>query len=165
MNWQNFFKHLFFPRRTLHQLFPASSLQAIESAVAAAEASHQGQIRFVIESALPAQAALQDLSSRARALQVFADLGVWDTEHNNGVLIYLLLAERQVEIVADRGVNAKLGQAAWDEICQVMETHFRQGQFEQGALAGIQQVAQQMALHYPGMSDEPNELPDAAVLL
>ncbi len=165
MSLQKFFKHIFFPRRTLRKLFPASTLQAIEATIAAEEAHHQGQIRFVIENTLPSQAAWQDMSSRARALQLFADLGVWDTEHNNGVLIYLLLAERQVEIVADRGVNAKLGQAVWNEICRAMETHFRQGQFEQGALTGIQKVSEHMALHYPGMADERNELPDQAVVL
>jgi uncharacterized membrane protein len=149
----------------MQQLFPAQTLDAIEQSVHIAEAQHQGQIRFAIEAALPLPALLANQSSRARALEVFAQLGVWDTEHNNGVLIYLLLADRKVEIVADRGIHAKLGDATWVSICRAMEYEFRNGNFEQGARVGVKQVADSLTAHYPQVGDESNELPDRPILM
>ncbi len=96
---------------------------------------------------------------------MFSQLRIWDTEHNNGVLIYLLLADRDVEIVADRGVHAKVGAQNWEDICRAMEAEFRAGHFEQGAVAGIEAVARQLALHFPRDGDLGNELPDAPVVM
>jgi len=92
-------------------------------------------------------------------------LHVWDTEHNNGVLIYLLLADRDVEIVADRGVHAKLGQAVWESVCKEMEAAFRQGKFEEGVIAGVRSVGVQLAQHYPQVGVKTNELSDQPVIL
>lgn len=165
MNVKRFFQHVFYRRATMRQLFPATALDAIEQAIHAAEARHLGEIRFAVEAALPLSALLIDQSSPARALDVFTQLRVWDTEQNNGVLIYLLLADRKVEIVADRGIHAKLGDATWGAICRAMEAEFRNGNFEQGALIGVTQVAAYLTEHYPQSGAENNELPDRPILM
>jgi uncharacterized membrane protein len=108
---------------------------------------------------------LKGVSARQRAVEAFARLGVWDTEANNGVLIYLLLADRDVEIVADRGVHAKVGPDGWEAICKTMEAEFRAGRFEAGVLAGIAAVGRHLEAHFPRRGADANELPDAPVML
>jgi uncharacterized membrane protein len=98
-------------------------------------------------------------------MQVFGQLGVWDTAHNNGVLIYLLLADRVVEIVADRGIAARIAQSEWESVCREMETHYRQGRFSEGSVAGVYGVGRLLARHFPGRRRDPNELPNQPVLL
>jgi uncharacterized membrane protein len=90
---------------------------------------------------------------------------VWDTEHNNGVLIYVLLADKDVEIVADRGVDRKVGQDTWQAICHAMESAFREGRFEDGALDGIAAINKLLAQHLPRRATGPNELPDQPIVL
>ena len=90
---------------------------------------------------------------------------IWDTAHNNGVLIYLLLADRDVEIVADRGIDAKVGATGWQKICSDMETDFRAGKFQGGVIKGIEAVSRQLAAHFPKSGAGPNELPDAPVVM
>jgi uncharacterized membrane protein len=107
----------------------------------------------------------RDQSPRDRALDIFSQLRIWDTAHNNGVLIYLLLADRDVEIVADRGIDAKVGAAGWEKICRSMETDFKAGHFESGVIKGIEAVSQQLAAHFPRHGTGPNELPDAPVVI
>jgi uncharacterized membrane protein len=157
-------KHLLGNRSRVRNAFPPKALAAIEQAIKASEASHAGQIRFVVEGALDGAPLFRDQSARERALDVFSNLRVWDTEHNNGVLIYLLLADRDVEIVADRGVHAHVGNDGWEQICRAMETDFRAGHFERGVIAGISAVTQHLARHFP-KSGNVNELPDAPVVL
>src|SRR3954447_21369455 len=106
-------RHLLQHHWRVRKVFPPAVLAAIERAIKASEATHSGQIRFVVEGALDGAPLLRNQSARARALDVFSHLRIWDTAHNNGVLIYLLLADRDVEILADRGVDAKVGAAAW----------------------------------------------------
>ncbi len=139
-------------------------MHAIEAAIRASESAHQGQIRFVVEAALDGVPLLRAQSARDRAIDVFSLLRVWDTDHNNGVLIYLLLADRDVEIVADRGISSRVGQD-WERICRDMERAFREGQFEQGVLDGIRAVGAHLARHYPSQGRSPNELPDSPVVL
>ncbi len=112
-------------------MFPPAVLAAIEQAIKAGEATHSGQVRFVVEGALDGAPLFRDQSARERALDIFSQLRIWDTAHNNGVLIYLLLADRQVEIVADRGIDAKVGAAGWAKICADMETDFKARKFRQ----------------------------------
>lgn len=157
--------HLLYSRRQLHKAFPASSLAAIESLIHAAEAGHSGEIRFAVEAALDWPALRADLSARERALEVFSQLRVWDTEHNNGVLVYLLLADRDVEIVADRGVHLRVGAAGWEAICRDMESYFRRGEFETGLRTGIAEIAAQLRSHFPSATDERNELSDQPAVL
>jgi uncharacterized membrane protein len=150
-------------------LFPQSTLDAIEQAVARAERTHAGEIRFAIETSLAPLHVINDLSPRARALDVFAHLKVWDTEHNNGVLIYVQLADRDVEIVADRGLGARVSQSEWEAVCRLMEEHFRAGRYGAGAIAGVDAVGTLLARHYPSQPkpDTPshNQLPDRPTLL
>lgn len=165
MDIKRIIKHLTFGQAALRRSFPRSALQNIERTIAAVEQTHAGQIRFAVEAALDLAPLLAGQSARQRAIEVFSRLHVWDTEHNNGVLIYLLLADRDVEIVADRGVHAKLGQAIWEDICREMEAAFREGRFEEGVIAGIRRVGSYLAEHYPQVGSKTNELSDQPVIL
>jgi uncharacterized membrane protein len=124
-----------------------------------------GQIRFVVEGALDGAPLLRNQSARARALDVFSHLRIWDTAHNNGVLIYLLLADRDVEILADRGIDALVGATEWEKICRAMEAEFGKGNFEAGVLKGIGAVSRHLAKHFPKRGTAANELPDAPVVM
>src|SRR3954465_1031584 len=141
-------KHLLEHHWRARKLFPKHVLASIERAIKASEATHSGQILFVVEGALDGAPLLRNQSARDRALDVFSHLRIWDTAHNNGVLIYLLLADRDVEILADRGVDAKVGAAGWEKICKAMETDFRAGNFEGGVTRGIEAVSKQLAAHF-----------------
>lgn len=145
--------------------FSPASLARIEQAIKRGEATHAGQLRFVVEGALDAAPLFHNQPARERALDVFSQLRIWDTAHNNGVLIYLLLADRDVEIVADRGINDKVGAEAWERICQEMETDFRAGNFERGVVNGIEAVSRELAAHFPKVGEGPNELPDTPVVI
>ena len=148
----------------VRRAFPESALHAIERATREAEAKHTGEIRFAIEDSLPFLRLWRQVTPRQRAVEVFAQLGVWDTRDNNGVLIYVLLADHQVEIVADRGVGGgRVPQSEWDACCRAMEQHFRRGDFETGAVTGVRAVGALIARHFP--AGDRNELPDRPVML
>ena len=165
MNFKRVMLHLFTGRAAVRRVFSRHTLAEIERAIKATEALHDGQIRFAVEASLELMPLLTGQSARQRAIEVFSRLHVWDTQHNNGVLIYLLLADRDVEIVADRGIHVRLEQAVWEGICQQMETAFRAGHFEAGVLAGIHAVGEHLARHFPARGDKPNEMPDAPIIL
>jgi uncharacterized membrane protein len=165
MDLTRIMRHLSSGRASVRRAFPQRTLDNIERSIAEAERTHAGQIRFVVEDALDLRPLLVGQTARERAIEVFSQLRVWDTEQNNGVLIYLLLADRDVEIVADRGVHAKLGQAVWEEVCREMEAAFRQGRFEEGAVAGIRSVGMHLARHYPQAGSKTNEMPDRPILM
>ena len=165
MNLKRIMRHLSSGRAAVRRAFPPRTLVAIEQAIREAEAKHNGQIRFAVEAALELAPLLAGQTAQQRALDVFSKFRVWDTEHNNGVLIYLLLADRDVEIVADRGIHAILGQEAWEAVCREMEAAFREGHFEAGVLAGIHAVGELLARHFPPRSGKPNEIPDNPVML
>jgi uncharacterized membrane protein len=165
MNIKRIIKHLSLSHAAMRRSFPRAALKNIEHTIAEVEQTHAGQIRFAVEHALDMAPLLAGQTARQRAIEVFSRLHVWDTEHNNGVLIYLLLADRDVEIIADRGVHAKLGQATWEAICQEMEAAFRQGKFEEGVIAGIRSVGAHLARHYPQVGAKTNELPDRPVMI
>jgi uncharacterized membrane protein len=158
-------KHLIEHHWRVRRIFPPALLASIEQAIRAGEATHSGQVRFVVEGALDGAPLFRDQPARERAIDVFAQLRIWDTVHNNGVLIYLLLADRNVEIVADRGIDMKVTTAGWEQICVGMENDFKAGKFETGVIRGIQAVSRQLALHFPAHGKGPNELPDAPVVL
>lgn len=165
MNGSRVIKHLFMPPWRVRLAFPGRALRAIEAAIREAETTHAGEIRFAVESSLPLFPLLRDQPARERALQVFSQLRVWDTEQNNGVLIYLLLADRDVEIVADRDAHARVGVEGWEKICREMEALLRQGKFEEGVLHGIRAVSAQLARHYPPRKGDRNELDNRPVKL
>ena len=158
-------KHLLHHHWWKKKYFPPQVLAAIEQAIKAGEATHAGQVRFVVEGALDGAPLFHGQSARERALDIFGQLRIWDTAHNNGVLIYLLLADRDVEIVADRGIDARVGTAGWEKICAAMEADFRAKNFEAGAIGGIQAVSREMAKYFPRSGDGANELPDAPVVI
>jgi uncharacterized membrane protein len=158
-------RHLSTGRAAVRRVFPPRTLDAIEHAIRATEARHDGQIRFAVEAALELAPLLSGQTAQQRAIDVFSSLRIWDTEHNNGVLIYLLLADRDVEIVADRGIHVRLGKEVWQTICHEMEAAFRKGNFESGVLAGIHVVGEHLSRHFPARSGKLNEMPDRPVLL
>jgi len=158
-------KHLVEHRWRARRIFPPEALALIEQAIKAGETTHSGQVRFVVEGALDGAPLFRDQSPRDRALDIFSQLRIWDTAHNNGVLIYLLLADRDVEIIADRGIDEKVGAAGWQKICQSMEADFKAGNFAGGVIKGIAAVSQQLAAHFPKQGPGPNELPDTPVVI
>ena len=161
MRW---WRHAVTDRGHVTRAFPTPALDRIEQAIAAAEARHAGQIVFAIEPALPVGRVLAKLAPRERALEIFGLLRVWDTEDNNGVLVYLLLADRDVEIVADRGIHRHVGDAAWQDVCTRMEAAFRDGRYEEGALAGVEAISDLLARAFPRGAGS-NELPNRPVVI
>lgn len=158
-------RHLTYPRWRISQAFPKTSLNAIEAAIKASESTHQGELRFVVEGGLGLQDLMHKVTPRQRAIEAFSQLRVWDTEGNSGVLIYVQLADRQVEILADRGIHKKVGSETWQNICASMERAFRAGKFQEGALEGIQSAGRTLAEHFPIEPDNPDELPNEIVVL
>ena len=158
-------KHLLESHWRVRQIFSPHVLALIEQAIKAGEATHSGQVRFVVEGALDGRPLFKGQPARERALDIFSQLRIWDTAHNNGVLIYLLLADRDVEIVADRGIDAKVGAAGWQKICAAMEADFRGGNFSGGVIKGIAAVSRELAAHFPKHGAGPNELPDKPVVM
>jgi uncharacterized membrane protein len=165
MNIRRIGRHLLEHRWRVRRIFPPQVLTAIEQAIRAGEATHSGQVRFVVEGALDGAPLFRDQPARERALDIFSQLRIWDTAHNNGVLIYLLLADRDVEIIADRGIDTRVGAAGWEKICAEMEGSFRAGNFAGGTIKGIQAVSRQLATHFPRHGGGKNELPDTPVVI
>ena len=165
MNIKRIATHLLLTHWQVNRAFSSDTLTAIDSAIKASEAAHVGEIRFAVEGALDGTALFRGQSARERAIEVFSQLRIWDTEHNNGVLIYLLLADRDVEIVADRGIHASVGLEEWEKICRTMEAAFKQANYEGGVVSGIQAVTQHLMKHFPASSADQNELPDKPVVL
>ena len=145
--------------------FPQATLDAIEAAIHASETTHGGEIRFAIENSMPGNLVWRGMSGRERAIEMFSNLRVWDTEHNSGVLVFLLLADHDIEIVADRGIAARVDPAAWEAVAQTMEAAFRQGEFERGALAGIAQISALLAQNFPASGDNRDELANRPVIV
>ena len=165
MKLKRILKHLFTTHRQVRQAFPRTTLLAIEKAIAESEAAHLGEIQFAVEGALDGAPLLRGQSSRERALEVFSQRRVWDTEENNGLLIYLLLADRAVEIVADRGIHAKVNSHEWNKVCRHMETAFKHADYEGGAIGGIQAMTQHLTAHFPAVRESGKELSNRPVLL
>jgi uncharacterized membrane protein len=165
MNLKRIGKHLLEHRWRARRRFPPKTLATIERAIKAGETTHSGQVRFVVEGALDGAPLLKNQSPRDRAIDIFSHLRIWDTAHNNGVLIYLLLADRRVEIIADRGIDSKVGRAGWENICRNMEAEFKAGNFEGGVLRGIEAVSRQLAAYFPPSAHPRNELPDKPVVI
>ena len=159
-------RHLFATRAATRRRFPAEVLDSIAAAIAAAETRTSGEVRFVVETALELPEVWAGVGARDRAVQTFSDLHMWDTEARNGVLIYVLLADRNVEIVADRGAAWLIGQADWEGVCRIMEGHFGAGRFAEGAVAGVEAVGGLLARHFPPpQGRNRDELPNQPALL
>ena len=158
-------RHLVTDRGDVHRALPPAALARVERAIEEGELRHAGQVRFAIEAALPLARVWRGVTPRERALEVFGLLRVWDTERNDGVLVYVLLADHDVEIVADRGIHARVGDAGWGAICRTMEKAFRVGDYAKGAEDGLRAVSELLATHSPRTGVERNELPDKPVVL
>ena len=164
MDVMRFLKHSLLPHWWALRVLPRGMLDAIERAIGESEKRHSGELRFVVEGPLPA-AVLGGRACRQRAIDLFSQLRVWDTEANSGVLIYVQLIDRKVEIVADRGIHARVEQGFWEAVCGRMQAEFHNGRFEAGALAAIGEITEALATHFPPGNDNPNELPDKPVVL
>ena len=158
-------RHLLEHRWRVRRIFPPQALARIEQAIKAGEATHSGQVRFVVEGALDGAPLFRNQPARERALDIFSQLRIWDTAHNNGVLIYLLLADHDFEIVADRGIDAASATPAGKKSASEMEADFRAGDFERGVIKGIEAVSRELATHFPRSGGGTNELPDAPVVM
>ena len=162
MRW---LRHLVGPSSAKRR-FPTATLDAIQQAIADSEHRHLGEICFAIEGGLPIGALLSHRGARARAQAAFARLGVWNTEHNSGVLVYVLFAERAIEIVADRGISAKVGESEWRAICELMQRDFAAGEYEKGALAGVAAITDVLVRCFPANGErKQDELSDRPVFL
>ena len=159
MNIKRLFRHLLLPPWVMRRVFSAAVMQRIEDAVTQSERRHRGELRVAVEAALHPAALLREQSPRARAREVFSQLGVWDTAENSGVLLYINWADRDIEIVADRGIASQVAQAQWEAICRVIEQAFREGRFEDGVIKGIADITVLLARHFPASDNSnPDEL-------
>ncbi|MEO8444447.1 MAG: TPM domain-containing protein [Gammaproteobacteria bacterium] len=158
-------QHLTTTPLALRRRFPAPALAAIEAAITASEQEHRAEIRCAVESVLPAGRLFRGMTSAARATEVFARLHVWDTAENNGVLLYVLLAERKIEIVPDRGYAGRVSAAEWAEVCAALECAFGAGEYAAGTVAAIDRIGVLARRHFPARDGDRNELPDRTVLL
>ena len=163
-HWLRLLRHRWLDESDVHRVLDAAALGRLAARVQASERHHSGEIRICIEAGLPLSYLRRRAPARERALAMFGKLRVWDTEHNNGVLVYLLLADRDVEIVADRGIHARVGEAMWQHVCEAMEAAFRDGRYEEGALAGIEAVSSLLAKAFPRSSGS-SELPNRPVVI
>lgn len=165
MDLKRFWRHVLMNPMRAARAFSATVMDAIQREIAAQEKLHNGEVFFVVEAELTTSQLWGDLASRERARQVFAMQGVWNTEANNGVLIYVLLADRRVEIVADRGIDRLVAADDWQRIVRVMDDHFHDHRYEEGALAGVRSVSSLLANHFPLRHGDRNELGDRPILL
>ncbi len=146
--------------------FPQATLDAIEAAIAAGERQHRAEIRLILEPALDTGSVMRDLSPRQRALDLFSEHAIWDTEENCGVLIYINLADQEVEIIADRNVNRRVSPQQWKDICNGMTEGYARGAFHESTLHAIDQLNALLIEHFPGGAhDDPNQLPDKPIVL
>ena len=166
MSWlKRFMRHVWMSPLQVKRSFSTAVLDDIERAVAAGEKTHRGQVRFVVEAELSTGQLWAGVSSRHRAVDVFSLLRVWDTAENNGVLVYVLLADRKVEIVADRGIHHHVGEERWNAICRELELHYRKRDFTSGSAAAVQKISAELAFYFPARGEHANEQPDRPVLM
>lgn len=165
MQWRRILRHLLTDQWSVRRAFPPAAMRAIRDKIGEQERRHSGELRFAVEASLPVAQLWRGRDARSRAVDLFGELRVWDTEHNSGVLIYLLLADKRVEIVADRGIHARVGSGVWEAICGEMQRAFAAGRFEQGAIGGIAAISDLLAAHFPPPEGDANELPNEPMVL
>jgi len=165
VNLSRWLKHAFMPPWRWRLSFPANVLNDIEKAIKQSESQHRGELQVAIENELAAGWVWHGMTAHHRAAQVFSNLRVWDTEENSGVLIYIQLADREVHILADRGISKCVEQQEWDRIARLMQGEFSQGKFREGSVKGIEAITRLLAAHFPANSDNINELPNRPVIL
>ena len=166
MSIKRFFKHILLPPVLAQRAFSPTVMRRVEQAIADSERLHRGELRVAVEASLDLGPLLSGQSPRARAEEVFSQLRVWDTAENSGVLLYVNWADRDIEIVADRGISARVTQDEWEKVCLVIEQSFRGGRFEEGLVEGIRQITQLLVMHFPAASgNNADELGNRPVIL
>lgn len=161
-------RHLTTTRRAGRKAFPVDTLKAIQSAIAEGETQHRAEVRLIVEPALDLYAAATGMTSRQRARELFTLYGIWDTEENCGVLIYINLADHQVEIIADRGITRDVPKEVWHTVCRTMTDGFAQQMYHDSAIAGLKQLNALLREHFPERTEEveqQNQLPNRPILL
>jgi uncharacterized membrane protein len=159
-------KHRWLDESDTRKAIPPDMVQRLGQRVAASEKRHTGEIRLYVEAGLPMSYLWRAATPRERAIAMFGKLRVWDTEQNNGVLIYLLLAEHAIEIIADRGLTSRVDPREWQRIAHGMGNAFKDGRFEDGLTRALEEVSALLVEHFPsgGERADRNELPDEPVL-
>ena len=167
MDWARVFRHLAASQRGAHGLFSQETMSRLQDVIAAGETSHRAEVRLIVESALPFRKVARGLGTRQRALDLFGTFRVWDTEENNGVLLYINVADRKLEVIADRAAARRIGDPHWQTVCGLAQEAFRQGAFEQGVGDALESIHRALATAFPADANEPrrNELADAPVVL
>lgn len=165
VKFSRWLKHAFIVPWRWRLVFPADVLINIEKAIKQSETQHNGELRFALENALPLGRVWRGLTVRQRATEVFSNLRVWDTEDNSGVLIYVQIVDREVHILADRGINKRVSQAEWDAIASTIQSEYHQGNFKLGSLKGIEAITALLAKHFPAKAKNPNELSNQPVVI
>jgi len=160
-------RHRWMDRAEVQRALPPDLLERVTGRVAASERRHSGEVRICVEAGLPNSYLWRDATARERAVAMFGKLRVWDTEHNNGVLIYLLLAEHAIEVVADRGIARRVDASEWAAMTRRMGAAFREGRFEDGLTEALAEVSALLVAHFPLAPGEPdsNELPNSPVVI
>lgn len=161
---QRLFRHRWLDEADTRRAIPPELVERLKQRVAASERRHSGEVRIYVEAGLPFSYIWRGATARERAVAMFGKLRVWDTEQNNGVLVYLLLAEHAIEIVADRGVARHVGPGGWQPVVQHMGEAFRAGRFEDGLTQALEEVSAILVQHFPAQGENANELPDEPVL-
>ncbi len=160
------FAHLITGPWSIRRSFPGEALDRVEQAIEQGESTHSAELRVAVEHSLSLWTVLINaLAPRERAIDVFSLLRVWDTEQNNGVLIYVLLADQDVEIIADRGAAARIEQTVWDNACEIMRKSFQYGKFEQGTIEAVNYLNKELAVVFVPGTNNSNELPNRPVIL
>lgn len=157
--------HLMTGKASGRRAFPAATLQAIQDTIADGEQRHRAQIRVIIETALSAGAVLRGVPARERARELFSHYQIWDTEENCGILLYVNLADRKVEIIADRTVTRLLDAQEWQAVCATMTKGFAHGEFHASAVAALQQLNALLEQRFPANGVQLNQLPDRPIVL
>jgi uncharacterized membrane protein len=167
MKLARWLRHVLRSPRAVDRVLPPAALARVEQAIAQGESAHRGEIRFAVEAGLPWSYLRRDAPVRERAEMLFAKLHLWDTDERNGVLLYVELADHGIEIVADRGIAAQVPGEDWQAICRGIARRFADGEFEGGVVAGIERIADLLALHFPAREGAANadELPNKPVVL
>jgi hypothetical protein len=159
------FRHLWADNWKLRHAFPKRSLSNIERAIEEEEKRHGGELRFAVEGGMPLGNLLRRQTARERAIELFSVLRIWDTEQNCGVLVYVSLGDRDVEIVADRGINHRVGEARWQSICDGIRSELKLGQYEYGVIGGIRAISALLVENFPRLDEDQDELPNQPLVL
>lgn len=157
--------HLLHTPLATRRAFSPSVQESIRKTIAEGEQTHRGEIRFVVEGDWPIGDVLSRKTVHERALELFGLTRIWDTADNTGILVYVLLCEHQVEILADRGLNGVADASTWAVICEAMTAAFHGGRFEEGSVQAVRTLNNLLLRHFPSDGHNPNELPDLPIVL